>query len=117
MIQRHTGGAALEAILRSGRLRFTRLGLFDEVIEARTIAGMEFGAKFFASCWVKQDVEDSVQWSMYGNSMRGVRISLPDDPFEWQLLNASHQVPGKDAKWPFDKAEAPFSLDEVFCHG
>src|SRR3546814_15248752 len=54
---------------------------------------------------------------MYGNSMRGVRISLPDDPFEWQLLNAYHQVPGTDAKWQFDNAEAPFSLDEVFGDG
>src|SRR3546814_7313580 len=81
---------------------------------AQTIVGIDFGAKLFASCWIKQDVEDIVQWSMYGNSMRGVRISLPDDPFEWQLLNAYHQVPGTDAKWQFDNAEAPFSLDEVF---
>src|SRR3546814_9514627 len=73
MIHHYTSVAALEAILRSGRLRFTRLDLFDDVIEAQTIAGIDFGAKFFASCWVKQDVEDIVQWSMYGNSMRGVR--------------------------------------------
>src|SRR3546814_14932695 len=54
---------------------------------------------------------------MYGNSMRGVRISLPDDLFEWQLLNAYHQVPGTDAMWQFDNAEAPFSLDDVFGEG
>src|SRR3546814_13100994 len=87
MIHHYTSVAALEAILRSGRLRFTRLDLFDDVIEAQTIAGIDFGAKFFASCWGKQDVEDIVQWSLYGNSMRGVRISLPDEHFEWQLLN------------------------------
>src|SRR3546814_8197734 len=117
MIHHYTSVAALEAIFRSCLLRFTRLDLFDDVIEAQSIAVIDFGAKFFASCWVKQDVEDIVQWSMYGNSMRGVRISLPDDPFEWQLLNASHQFPVTDAKCQFDNAEAPFSLDEVFCHG
>src|SRR3546814_18195963 len=117
MIHHYTSVAALEAILRSGRLRFTRLDLFDDVIEAQTIAGIDFGAKFFASCWVKQDVEDIVQWSMYGNSMRGVRISLPDDPFEWQLLTAYHKVPGTDAQWQFDNAEAPLSLDEDFGDG
>ncbi|WP_156899876.1 hypothetical protein [Luteimonas mephitis] len=117
MIHHYTSVAALKAILRSGRLRSTRLDLFDDVIEAQTVAGIDFGAQLFASCWVKQDAEDIVQWSMYGNRMRGVRISLPDDPFEWNLLNAHHQVPGTDAKWQFDNAEAPFSLDEVFGDG
>jgi hypothetical protein len=117
VIHHYTSVAALDAILRSGQLRFTRLDLFDDVIEAQTVAGIDFGAQLFASCWVKQDSEDIVQWSMYGCDMRGVRISLPDDPFEWYLLNAYHQVPGTDAKWQFDNAEAPFSVDEVFGDG
>lgn len=117
MIHHYTSVTALEAILRSGRLRFTRLDKFDDVLEAQAIAGIEFGSQLFASCWVKQEVEDIAQWSMYGNDKRGVRISLPDDPFEWNLLNAYHQIPGTDAKWHFDNAEAPFRLDEVFGDG
>src|SRR3546814_12578860 len=99
MIHHYTSVAALEAILRSGRLRFTRLDLFDDVIEAQTIAGTDFGAKFLASCWVKQDVEAIVQWRLYGNSISGVRIPLPDDPFEWRLRNALHQGTGTNARW------------------
>ncbi|WP_202841512.1 hypothetical protein [Luteimonas saliphila] len=117
VIHHYTSVAALAAILHSGRLRFTRLDRFDDVLEAQTVAGIDFGAQLFASCWVKQDAEDIAQWSMYGDTKQGVRISLPDDPFAWQLLNAFHQVPGTNAKWHFDNAEAPFPLDEVFGDG
>jgi hypothetical protein len=117
LIHHYTSVTALEAILHSGRLRFTRLDKFDDVLEAQAVAGIDFGSQLFASCWVKQDAEDIAQWCMYGNDKQGVRISLPDDPFEWNLLSASHQIPGTDAKWHFDNAEAPFSLDEVFGDG
>ena len=117
MIHHYTSVTALEAILQSGRLRFTRLDKFDDVLEAQAVAGIDFGAQLFASCWVKQDAEDIAQWSMYGNDKQGVRITFPDDPFEWNLLNAYHQVPGTDAKWHFDNAEAPFPLEEVFGDG
>lgn len=117
MIHHYTSITALEAILSSGRLRFTRLDMFDDVLEAQVVAGIDFGSQLFASCWVKQDAEDIVQWSMYGNDKRGVRISFPDDPFEWNLLNAYHRILGTNAGWHFDNAEAPFCMDEVFGDG
>lgn len=117
LIHHYTSIATLEAILLSRRLRFTRLDQFDDVLEAQTIAGIDFGAQFFASCWVKKDEEDIAQWSMYGDGQRGVRISLPDDPFEWHKLNANHRIPGTNANWHFDNADAPFTLEEVFGDG
>ena len=54
---------------------------------------------------------------MYGDEKRGIRISLPEDPFEWHILNAEHQMPGTNAKWQFANAQAPFPLDEVFGDG
>lgn len=117
MIHHYTSIPTLEAILRSGRLRFTRLDKFDDVLEAQRIAGIDFGSQFFASCWVKNDAEDIAQWSMYGDRQCGVRLSLPDDPFEWHRLDGFHQVPGTDAKWQFNNVDAPFTLAEVFGEG
>lgn len=41
----------------------------------------DFAAKLFASCWVEKEEEDIAQWAMYGQAMKGVRISLPRQPF------------------------------------
>ncbi|MBD7953353.1 hypothetical protein H9654_03945 [Stenotrophomonas sp. Sa5BUN4] len=78
---------------------------------------MNFGQQLFASSWVKQDGEDIVQWSMYGDDKRGVRISLPDDPFQWHMLDGSYGIPGTDIKWTFDNVEAPYSAEDVFGDG
>lgn len=82
-IYHYTSIQSLACILKSGNLRFTRLDQFDDVQEGQKIADWNFGAMLFASCWGIDSSEDYPQWEMYGDAMRGVRLSLPSDPFDW----------------------------------
>lgn len=54
----------------------------DDVREAQFHSGINFGRYFFASCWTQKRVESIPQWSMYGQNMQGVRIELPEYPFD-----------------------------------
>lgn len=68
---------SLALILKSGKIRFTRLDRLDDVTEAQRIAGIDFGKYALVSCW-SQEAEDSLpQWHMYASGMSGVRIQLP----------------------------------------
>lgn len=81
MIHHYTSIAALAAILRHKTIRFGRLDTLDDTQEAQRIGNFNFGGMLFASCWVEKGEEDIAQWAMYGDAMRGVRISLPRQPF------------------------------------
>lgn len=117
MISHYTSIASLEAILSTRKLRFTRLDQFDDVKEAQTIAGIDFGGQYFASSWVIDEEEDIAQWQAYGDSYRGVRISLPTDPFEWEFLDGIHSPPGTTASWEFKEVRAPFRWEEMCGNG
>lgn len=54
----------------------------DDIREAQFHAGINFGKYFFVSCWTQELVESIPQWSMYGQTMQGVRIELPEYPFD-----------------------------------
>lgn len=81
MIHHYTSIAALAAILRHKTIRFGRLDTLDDTQEAQHVGHINFGRMLFASCWVEKGEEDIAQWAMYGDAMRGVRISLPRLPF------------------------------------
>ena len=81
LIHHYTSIGALAAILRHRTIRFGRLDTLDDTQEAQRIGNFEFGKMLFASCWVEQHQEDIAQWAMYGDAMKGVRISLPRQPF------------------------------------
>lgn len=81
MIHHYTSIAALAAILRHRTIRFGRLDTLDDTQEAQHVRDIDFGKMLFASCWVEKDEEDIAQWAMYGDAMKGVRISLPRQPF------------------------------------
>lgn len=100
MIHHYTSIAALAAILRHRTIRFGRLDTLDDTQEAQSIGGFDFGTMLFASCWVEKDEEDIVQWAMYGDAMKGVRISLPRQPFA--------QVP---------RLSDPASIPSLRCQG
>ncbi len=80
-IHHYTSIASLASILRHRTIRFGRLDTLDDTEEAQEIGGFNFGRLLFASCWVEKEEEDIAQWAMYGNAMKGVRISLPRQPF------------------------------------
>lgn len=115
MIHHYTNLHSLALILKSGKLRLTRLDCFDDVGEAQTHAGVNFGRQFFASCWSSAQEEQIPQWAMYGDAMRGVRITPKDDPFVRHRLNAEVKHKGRGVK--FDDIPAPYTLEEALRPG
>jgi len=108
MLHHYTTVNTLALILRHQTLRLTRLDQFDDVTEGRSLGPFPFGARMFASCWSAAEDESIPQWAMYGDSMRGVRLSLRSDPFTWYPI---------DIRWhenfQFIDLEAPFSVEQM----
>lgn len=86
----YTSIASLALILKSNKIRFSRLDGVDDVLEAQTHAGINFGQYFFVSCWTKTKEESIPQWHMYGNDMRGIRIQMPAYPFRRVALKSGN---------------------------
>ena len=73
----------LSLILSTGTIRFRRLDFVDDPVEAMTADLGRQGKYILVSCWTNRADEDLLQWSMYGNLFRGVRIRIPaDSPFD-----------------------------------
>lgn len=88
MIYHYTSINTLALILESRKIRFNRLDRVDDMRESQTAAGIEFGKYFFVSCWTKSAKEHVPLWHMYTPEMKGVRIGLPDMPFQMMPLTA-----------------------------
>jgi hypothetical protein len=84
----YTNLESLALILKTRRIRFTRMDRVDDIREAQQHLGIEFGKYFFVSCWTSDTKESIPQWNMYSDQMRGVRIELPAFPFRSILLQA-----------------------------
>lgn len=112
MLHHYTTVNTLALILRHQTLRFTRLDQFDDITEGRSLGPFPLGARMFASCWSADDEESIPQWAMYGDAMRGVRISLSSDPFIWRPIDIKWH-----AKFQFIDLEAPFSMEEMLSAG
>lgn len=108
MLHHYTTVNTLALILRHQTLRFTRLDQFDDVTEGRSLGSFPLGARMFASCWSAADEESIPQWAMYGDAMRGVRLSLRSDPFIWRPINIQWHE-----SFRFIDLEAPFSIEEM----
>lgn len=82
-IYHYTSIESLALVLKTRKLRFTRLDGVDDVREAQAHAGVNFGKFFFffVSCWTQQSEESIPRWSMYSRDMQGVRLQLPAFPF------------------------------------
>jgi hypothetical protein len=87
IIHHYTTVENLSLILRSRKLRFTRL---DKVDDIREIEGLpfEFSTYVFVSCWTYQKEESIPLWKMYTQNMRGVKISMPINMFHKTLIKA-----------------------------
>jgi hypothetical protein len=77
----YTSIESLALILKTRKIRFSRLDGVDDIQEAQQYAGINFGKYFFVSCWTDISEESIPQWNMYSKEMQGVRIELPDRPF------------------------------------
>ena len=110
MIHHYTSPETLGLILDSRRLRFNRTDRVDDALEAERHPFIRFGRYFYVSCWTRDGDESIPLWQMYSGGMTGVRISLPDYPFQRKALGVP---PG----WQVEqegRLYAPLTFDEVF---
>lgn len=120
MIHHYTSIGTLALILETKKIRFTRLDCFDDMLEAKSVKGIDFGNQLFASCWTKA-AESIPQWYMYGSQLSGIRLSfLPNELFTWHQLQGGRKVErngksaGMNITLPLD---APYSLDDIYGYG
>lgn len=109
----YTTVESLALILKTRRLRFTRLDGVDDLREAQSHVGINFGRYFFVSCWTKDDKESIPLWNMYGQGMAGVRLQLPQYPFNHLPLEPDPNRPEIECVGT-PSISAPLRLHEIF---
>ena len=107
----YTNIDSLALILQSRKIRFTRLDRVDDIREAQTHSGIEFGKYFFVSCWTVQGTESIPHWNMYSRDMQGVRLELPKYPFQQKKLESRPDWTGIEVS---GELYAPLGMDEIF---
>jgi len=108
-IYHYTSAESLALILKSKKLRFTRVDRVDDVLEAQSLAGIQFGKYVFASCWTEEAEESLPQWHMYSGGMTGVRIQLPRNPFRSLTYMLPSDFMGIEINGPM---ESPITFEE-----
>ena len=66
----------LALILKSKKVKFSRLDHVNDLTEAGTCDMGNVGQYFFVSCWTDIEEESLPFWNMYTDKMSGVRIEL-----------------------------------------
>lgn len=113
-IYHYTSIESLALILKTRKLRFSRLDGVDDVKEAQRHAEIDFGKFFFVSCWTQQEEESIPQWSMYSREMKGVRIETPSYPFIDEPLRPK---PGWEGIIWEGKILSPLSFESIWRNG
>ena len=85
-IYHYTSLETLLLILKNRTLRFTSLGIVDDMKEGVTEDYGQLGRFCYASCWTEEQIESIPQWHMYSSDMSGVRISISFINFMKDLL-------------------------------
>jgi hypothetical protein len=122
-IYHYTSVDSLALILKTRKLRFTRLDKVDDVREAQRHIGIQFGQYFFVSCWTREPLESIPQWNMYSREMQGVRIDFPEYPFRSVSMKPTRDVGMEvngDALGPltFEELLGPqYFVLPLFAHG
>src|SRR5699024_6492802 len=70
----YTSIETLALILKSKKLRFTRLDLLDDRKEINGIPPLKH-VGVYVSCWTEKREESLAQWSLYTN-MKGIRLEM-----------------------------------------
>lgn len=86
----YTSVETLALILRDKTIRFSNLSVVDDLEEQETEDFGEYGRFCFVSCWVKDSAESIPLWNMYTPDMSGVRIRLPENPFDTEVLRTAN---------------------------
>ena len=107
----YTSIDSLALILKSQKIRFSRLDGVDDSREAPTVHGIPFSKYFFVSCWTTERTESIPQWHLYTEKMTGVRIELPSYPFQDKLLEPP--TSWIDVK-SYGTLTAPINYNEIY---
>ncbi|MEC1748061.1 DUF2971 domain-containing protein [Schinkia azotoformans] len=92
----YTSVETLALILKNKTIRFSNLASVDDLEEQGTEDFGDFGRYCFVSCWTKDSEESIPLWNMYTPDMTGVRIRLPEHPFDTEILPANNTVVKED---------------------
>lgn len=84
-LHHYTSIETLALILKSGRIRFNRLDKVNDLMESEKYGEYDFSKLLFVSCWTSASQESIPLWNMYSN-MKGVKITLPLDPFHYKTF-------------------------------
>jgi hypothetical protein len=81
-IYHYTSIETLALILKTKRIRFSRLDTVDDPEEYQYADEAMQPAQFtFVSCWTRNAIENIPQWKLYANNQHGVRIGLDEEMF------------------------------------
>lgn len=78
----YTSLDTLALILKNRTLCFNNLMNVDDMEEAQSEDMGEFGKFVYVSCWTEDSEESIPLWNLYTPDMHGVRIKLPEYPFQ-----------------------------------
>lgn len=109
-IHHYTSLDTLELILKSRRIRFSRLDMVDDLNESRAYGDHDFSKFLYVSCWTDSGEESIPQWRMYADSLKGVRISLPKNFFPLH----DFEPPSSLGIWVEEGIRFPVRWNEIF---
>ena len=120
MIHHYTNIGTLALILDTKKIRFTRYDFFDDLEESIISNDVDLEKQLFASCWTRAE-ESIPQWHMYGSQLQGVRISFPENLFNFYDVKGSKTfvLPnGENCGLQIcESLYAPYTFDEIFGNG
>lgn len=108
-LHHYTSIENLSLILKSKKIRFTRL---DKVDDIKEIDGFPewFSTYIYISSWTHESKEDISLWKMYTPNMRGVRITFPIEMFRKNLIEGGNGKTHLFAK----NVYSPLIFEELF---
>lgn len=123
-IHHYTRASTLPLILQSGKIRFTRADQLDDGSEMPFKTAHIDARNFFVSSWTNSVSEHSGQWFRYGDQHRGIRITLPCNPFDFHHVNielrrncTKPSLKGKIVGIRVKDVKVPFSINEMLGNG
>ena len=91
-LYQYTTIEALECILKNRTIRLRPLSSMDDMEEALSKDCKAIGDLIFVSCWSEEPEEMIPMWYMYSDQCKGVRIGLPENPFEHYVYSEEEQI-------------------------
>lgn len=115
MIYHYTTIETLALILKSKRIRFNNLTDVDDMLEGDLFETNNLAQHIFVSCWTKDQEENIALWKLYNNG-NGVRIGLPDYPWQKNYIDFNEWEDKGFNIYSNSEIDyhCPFKFDDIF---